>query len=124
MDTINVSPDTATSEVKCTSDGGDAGTASGVGATNSMSTDGATTIANQVQSDDNAIAAAPEKAKKRRLSPTANEVNDGKQVEGVSAKRRAPSRDYEQSRLLHCSDEVLLHILKYLNSSSLESLGE
>lgn len=77
---------------------------------------------------------APENARKRRISAIAHDGDgDGAKLmassNGVCAKRRAPNVQAaaaasSQCGLLQLSDEVLLDILKHLDSISLERLGE
>lgn len=91
----------------------------------STTTTTTTTSTNQLISDDDNTNAAPDKAKKRRHStPTQDEEgNDEPEFDDLCAKRKAPNDFYDLSNLLNLSDEVLLNILKYLNSISLEQLG-
>lgn len=83
---------------------------------------------NQSIGDDDKAIAAPDNAKKRRrLSATPFGMEEGgaeQVVDAVSAKRRVPSDHWDHSRLLSLSDEVLLDILKYLDSISLDRLGQ
>lgn len=85
-----------------------------------------TTMSTSTASDNDVASSSLDKANKRRLSATGQEEDDD--VETISAKRRAPSDDVQDASAIsepfnHLSDEVVLGILEYLDSSSLEKFG-
>lgn len=89
----------------------------------SASTDEPTETQTSKQStDDDNENYVPDKAKKRRLSESGNDLESNGELNELSAKRKVPN-DHLDSKLLNLSDEVLLDILKYLDSISLERLG-